>query len=289
MFGLKPTYGRIPCTGDGMYGGTSVVHFGVIAASTPDLALALELGAGGDAGDPPSLVAPPYAARELDHALRRGVRGMRLGVPASEWAQASADVARAGEAAQRAFERAGATLVPVELALAHHAAAIGYLTIAIEAAAALREVTALKGREFGDDLQIFLAGVEGFAVDDYVLAQRLRDALRDEVARVLQDVDLIALPTAADIAPPITDAEAASGILDTDALDAACRFAFLGNLLGLPACSVPVGTGAHGLPVGLQLLGDAWDEASVLAAAAELERLGVARPVRAPGALDLLD
>jgi aspartyl-tRNA(Asn)/glutamyl-tRNA(Gln) amidotransferase subunit A len=51
---------------------------------------------------------------------------------------------------------------------------------------------------------------------------------------------------------------------------------------------VPVGTGAHGLPVGLQLVGDAWDEASVLAGMAELERLGVARAIRAPGALDLL-
>ena len=285
VFGLKPTYGRIPCTGHGMYGGTSVVHFGVIAASTTDLASALELGAGGDAGDPPSLVAPPLA---LEHALRRGVRGLALGVPASEWAAADTDVARAGEAALRALERAGAKLVPVDLPLARHAAAMGYLTIAIEAAAALREVAALKGREFGHDLQIFLAGVHAFAADDYIVAQRLREALRGEAERTLRSVDLIALPTTANVAPPITDAEAASGLLDTAALDAACRFAFLGNLLGLPACSVPVGAGAHGLPVGLQLVGDAWDEASVLAAAAELERLGVAASQRAPDALDLL-
>ncbi|HSU42409.1 MAG TPA: amidase family protein, partial [Polyangiaceae bacterium] len=188
----------------------------------------------------------------------------------------------------RALERAGATLVPVDLPLARHAAAMGYLTIAIEAGAALREVAALKGREFGHDLQIFLAGVHAFAADDYVVAQRLREALRGEAERALRSVDLIALPTTANVAPPITDAEAASGLLDTHALDAACRFAFLGNLLGLPACSVPVGTGAHGLPVGLQLVGDAWDEASVLAAAAELERLGVAASQRAPDALDLL-
>jgi aspartyl-tRNA(Asn)/glutamyl-tRNA(Gln) amidotransferase subunit A len=54
-----------------------------------------------------------------------------------------------------------------------------------------------------------------------------------------------------------------------------CRFAFLGNITGLPAGSVPVGM-KDGLPVGLQFMGDAWDEASVFAAMAHCERMGIA-------------
>ena len=288
VFGLKPTYGRIPCTGDGMYGSTSVVHFGIIGASTTDLALALALGAGPDAGDRASLVAPPLEPGELERALGDGVRGLTLGVPEAEWADANDAVARAGEAALRALERAGAKLVALDLPLARHAAAIGYLTIAVEAAAALREVAALHGRDFGHDLRVFLAAVRAFGPDDYVDAQRVREALRGEIEQALRVVDLIALPTTANVAPRVGAGEAASGFIDTAALDAACRFVFLANLLGLPACSAPVGYGAEGLPVGLQLVGDAWDEASVLAALAELERLEVARAAHVPDAVDLL-
>jgi aspartyl-tRNA(Asn)/glutamyl-tRNA(Gln) amidotransferase subunit A len=288
IFGLKPSYGRIPCTGDGMLGGTSVVHFGLLAAGSEDLAHALELAAGSDARDLPSSAAPPFAPGELLDAVRRGVRGMRIGVADAEWARADDDVARVAREALRALEREGAVLVPLELPLARHAAAIGYLTIAVEAYAALREVEARVAPALSPDLRIFLAGVRGFASDDYVDAQRLREALREEVARALASVDLIAFPTAANTAPPITAAEARSGIVDMRALDAACRFVFLANLLGLPAASAPVGSAANGLPVGLQLIGDAWDEASVLAAVAHLERVEVARVPRAPGVVDLL-
>ncbi len=288
VFGLKATYGRVPCTGHGMYGGTSVVHFGFLGASTHDVALGLALGAGHDDGDRASLAAPPFAPNECVAALGRGVRGLKLGVPELEWARATPAVARAGHDALRALERDGAELVPLELPLARHAAAIGYLTISAEAVAALRDVQRLKGRELGADLRIFLAGAGAFLPDDYVDAQRLREELRVEMARALERVDLVCLPSAANVAPPVTDAEAASGILDTHALDAACRFAFLGNLTGLPACSVPVGHDG-GLPIGLQFVGDAWDEACVLAATAHLERLGVTRLDPAPNVLDLLN
>jgi aspartyl-tRNA(Asn)/glutamyl-tRNA(Gln) amidotransferase subunit A len=119
-------------------------------------------------------------------------------------------------------------------------------------------------------------------------AQRLRDALRGEVQSALRDVDVIALPTNATTAPTITDAEARSGIVDTAALDAACRFVFLGNLLGLPAASAPVGKDGAGLPVGLQIIGDAWDEACVLQVVAHLERIGAAYSPKPRDAIDLL-
>ena len=63
-----------------------------------------------------------------------------------------------------------------------------------------------------------------------------------------------------------------------------CRFNFLANPTGLPASSAPVGTDPDGLPVGLQFVGDAWDEPTVLALVAHLERIGAATP-RRPRAL----
>jgi aspartyl-tRNA(Asn)/glutamyl-tRNA(Gln) amidotransferase subunit A len=55
------------------------------------------------------------------------------------------------------------------------------------------------------------------------------------------------------------------------------RFMYLGNLTGLPALSAPVGLDEARMPIGLQLVGDAWDEATVLAPSAHLERIGAAR------------
>jgi aspartyl-tRNA(Asn)/glutamyl-tRNA(Gln) amidotransferase subunit A len=86
----------------------------------------------------------------------------------------------------------------------------------------------------------------------------------------------------------VTDAEMRSGVLDAQLLDGLCRFAFLGNLTGLPAASAPVGRDAADRPIGLQLVGDAWDEATVLAACAHLERTGAAKVERPKVAVDVL-
>ncbi|HEX6764401.1 MAG TPA: amidase, partial [Polyangiaceae bacterium] len=288
IFGLKPSYGRIPITGHGMPGGTSVVHFGVLGTSSHDLALAADLAFGPDDGDPPSLCAPPFERGSCVRALGRGVRELSIGVPEAEWARADGEVAKLGKSALDALARDGAKLVPIELPLAAHAAPIGYLTIAIEARAALREVEGVHWDDLGADLKVFLSGVDGFVADDYVDAQRLREKFRSEVQAALARVDVIALPTNATTAPPITDAEARSGIIDTAALDAACRFVFLGNILGLPAASAPVGKDGAGLPVGLQIIGDAWDEACVLQVLGHLERIGAAAAPKPRGAIDLL-
>ena len=137
-------------------------------------------------------------------------------------------------------------------------------------------------------MQLLLAGLATFGADEYLDAQRLRETLRDQVADALREVDVLALPTTASPAPPVTDAQARKGFVDSDAMNAMSRFAFLANLTGLPAASAPVGIDAQGLPVGLQLVGDAWDEATVLQAVAHLERTGAAKAPRPAAALDPL-
>jgi len=287
VFGIKPTYGRVPVVGHGVPGGSSVVHLGPLGASAHDLAVFLELTSGGDARDPVSLAQPRVDRGEWVGAIGRGVRGLRIGVDEDEWSAASAEVQKAGRAALTALEREGAVLVPVGIRMARHAAPIGYLTIGLEFSANLREVRKAHMDELGLDLQMLFLNLETFLPDDYIDAQRLRSELRREIAALLADVDLLALPTTATTAPPVNDADLTHGFVDPVALDGACRFAFIGNLTGCPAGTAPVGFDASGLPIGVQFVGDAWDEACVLQALAHLERVGVAEVKKPSAALDL--
>lgn len=278
VFGIKPTWGRISRSGDSS--GGSVAHLGPLACSTVDLAHALEVMSGVDPNDPQTFAAPRREAGSFVNALGRGVRGMVIGVPDSEWADASEPVQRAGRAALAALEKEGAVLVPVRLELAKYAAAIGYVTIAGEARAQLRTEWRDHADEMGDDLQVSFAALEAFTALEYLDVCRLRTGLRRELARAFGTIDLLALPSTVAPAAKVTDTDMRTGFLDTKVIDGLCRFMFLGNLTGLPALSAPAGCDAVGLPVGLQLVGDAWDEATVLAAAAQLERIGVAVPRR---------
>jgi aspartyl-tRNA(Asn)/glutamyl-tRNA(Gln) amidotransferase subunit A len=279
VFGIKATWGRVSRAGD-CFGGT-VAHVGPLASSTLDLARSLELTAGPDPADTQSWLAPDREAGSFVRALSRGVKGLRIGVVESEWSDASPAVARAGRQAVRALEKDGAVLVDVPLELARWAAPVGYLAIGMEARAAHRQLLA-EDAPFTRDLSISYAVLGQMTGSEYLTAQRLRSGLRAEVARAFRDVDLIALPSAGTVAPRVTDEEFEGGFLDARALDGLCRFMFLGNLTGLPALSAPVGLDEARMPIGLQLLGDAWDEATVLAASAHLERIGAAR-VERPG------
>jgi len=281
VFGLKPTFGRIPTTGHGLVGGSTLVHVGPIGASSHDLALFLQAAAGPDENDPASLQQPPLAAGELVEALGRGVEGLRIGIDDADWADADSEVARAAYDAVQALVRDGAELVPVRVELAPRAAAIGYVTIGVEMLCALDDARA-HWHELGPDVRLLLAGLTRFGPAEYLQAQRLRQTLRRQLAEALAQADLLALPTTARVALAVTDAEARTGFVDSPGLNAMCRFSFLANLTGVPASTAPVGKSAEGLPIGLQLLGDAWDEATVLQATAHLERLGAARVERPP-------
>jgi aspartyl-tRNA(Asn)/glutamyl-tRNA(Gln) amidotransferase subunit A len=269
-------------------GATSVVHLGPLGVGSAELANFVEVCSGAHADDPISGLAVELEAGELSRALERGVRGLRIGIDASEWSAADVELSQVCRAALGELEKAGAELVPIRLPLAEHAAAIGYLTLGVEAYAVMKELRQRHMNAMGQDVQLVLSGIDTFKPDDYLDGQRLRQGLRREVAEALRDVDLIALPTTARSAPRVSDEEAQHGFLDPPLLDAMCRYAFLANLTGLPAASIPVGEDRDGMPVGLQLIGDAWDEACVLQAAAMLERIGVARAAASDAAIDLL-
>lgn len=278
LFGIKPTFGRISRQGDG-FGGT-MAHLGPIGVTSYDLAVFLEAASGEDPDDELTLGNPGFERGWLVAALGRGVRGLRIGVLEDEIAAADPAVARACRDAIRALEAEGAHLVPVKLEMARHAAAIGYLTIGLEAFTALLPDRMTRWNELGPDLQLLCRVMSTFEADDYLDAQRLRAGLRREVAARLREVDALALPTSMRGPPEVSDAEMADGMTDTAALQAVSRFVYLANLCGLPAGTAPVGLDSRGMPIGLQIVTDAWDEATNLQVLAHLERIEVARPVR---------
>lgn len=280
VFGIKPTWGRISREGDAAE--QSVAHLGPIAGTTIDLARSLEAMSGHDEADPETLAAPERDRGSFVSALGRGVSNVVIGVPEAEWRDASQAVQRAGRQALAALEKEGARLVRVDIPLAQRAAPIGMVIIACESRALHKQDWREHADEMGEDLQVSFAALDALTAIEFLETCRLRTGLRYEMATTFQHVDLVALPSTMTTAPRINETDMRTGFVDAKVLNSLCRFAFLGNLTGLPAASLPVGCDESELPIGLQLVGDAWDEATVLAACAHLERIGVAES-RRPG------
>lgn len=276
VFGIKPTWGRVS-RGGALCGG-SVSHVGPLAGSVLDLARSLEVMSGTDpGGDAETLVVPPLEPGSLVRAVGRGVKGLRIGIEEREWADAAPAVERAGREALRVLEREGAVLVPIRLELARFAVPIGTLTIGPESRTLNRRDIELFVDRMGHDLQVSFAALGCVSSGDFLDAQRLRSGFRAELTHAFGDIDLLALPTTADTAPRVTDAEMESGFIDGHALARALRYAFHANLSGLPAGTAPVGLDAGGVPIGFQLVGDAFDDATVIAGLAHLERVGLSK------------
>ena len=139
-----------------------------------------------------------------------------------------------------------------------------------------------------DDLRLSYAVLAGITSAEHIDAQRLRTALREQVKAALGTVHVMALPMTAMTAPLYEEADETRAFADPIALDAMCRFAFIGNLTGVPCGTAPVGVDGDGLPIGLQIVGDAWDEHVVLGVLAHLERAGLSRIPRPSAWVDLL-
>jgi len=287
VFGLKPTFGRVSRAGDGFKG--SVAHAGPIASSTADLATFLDVVATTpDPGDELTAWAPPPPRGGFGALLGAGVRGLRIGVDEADWREAAEPVAQACREALRALEREGAVLVDVSLPIAHHAHRVGYLSIGPESLVAHRREWLDQRELLGDDLRLSFAVLSGMTALEHLDAQRLRAGLRRELCHALAGVDVIALPTTAITAPRYTEEDEKTSFSDPSALEGLVRYTFLCNLTGNPAGTAPVGLDSAGLPIGLQIIGDAWDEVMVLSVLAHLERTGVAVVRRPSGAVDLL-
>ena len=269
--GLKPTFGRVSVFGT-MPLSPSLDHVGPLVRSVADAAILLGLIAGRDPLDPTS---SPRPVEDFRGALGgKPLRKFRLGRPREHyWEKLDPEVRSAAQAAVRDMEKRGA--VVREVSLPHLKESLDAATeISLAEALHVHEAAGYfpaRAAEYGEEVfQRIDAGAK-VPANRYLAGFDVRKRLLAEFDAAFQDVDAIVAPTVPVPAPPI-GAES----VQIDGEQVGVRPAIVGhsrpaNFTGLPAISIPCGFTRDGLPVGLQLIGRAFDETTLLRIAQSYE------------------
>lgn len=283
VVGFKPTYGRVSRFGLVAFA-SSLDQAGPLTKTVRDAALLLQAIAGLDPQDTTCLnePAPDYTA-----ALGKDVRGMRLGVP-KEYLREGIDpqVKAAVDAAIAHFDSLGAKIVSVSLPHTEYATAVYYILSTAEASSNLARFDGVRyGHRAENPRNLFdhyaRTRAEGFGPEvkrriilgTYVLsagyyeayylrAQKVRELIRLDFARAFEKVDALISPTS-----PVPAFKLGERTADPSQMYLADIFTNAANLAGICAISLPCGFADvedRQLPIGLQLLGQALDEARIL-------------------------
>ncbi|MEM6774901.1 MAG: Asp-tRNA(Asn)/Glu-tRNA(Gln) amidotransferase subunit GatA [Pseudomonadota bacterium] len=285
--GLKPTYGRVSRLGMIAFA-SSLDQGGPMARSAEDCALLLAAMAGHDPRDSTSadVAVPDYAGE-----LAKPLAGLRIGLPTEYFGDGlDADVAELIRTALAEYEALGAELVDVSLPRTRLAIPAYYVIAPAEASTNLSRFDGVRyghrcenpadledlytrSREegFGAEVQQrILVGTytlsSGYYDAYYKRAQQVRRLIADDFAAAFTRVDLIAGPTSPSVAFPLGAKTA-----DPTAMYLEDVYTLSANLAGLPAISHPAGF-LQGLPVGLQLIGQAFEESRLLSAAHQFQQ-----------------
>ena len=267
--GLKPTYGRVSRAGV-LPLAWSMDHAGPMTRSALDAALLLRAMAGYDPGDPTTSVlpVPDYAA-----ALTGSVKGLRIGLLRSLFLDASAsDVREAVERAARALEELGARVDEVKLEHVANVASASMAIVASEALAYHAEWVRTRPGDYQPDVLERLRAAAFVSGVHYVRGQQLRVLVRAEVDEALAKRDVLLAPATPIAATRIGETETALGAGMADVRSSLIRLTRPFNFSGHPACALPCGFTAGGLPIGMQIVGRPFDEATVLRAADAYQR-----------------
>ena len=294
--GIKPTYGR--CSRFGMIAyASSLDQAGPMARSAEDCAVLLSAMAGPDPDrDSTSLDEPAADFTQGLHAPRAGasaaqpLAGLRVGLPTEFFQGGNDDVLQRVREGLAQLEALGATLVDVSLPLTRLAIPAYYIIAPAEASSNLSRFDGVRyghrAAEYADLMDMYVRSrSEGFGAEvqrrilmgTYVLshgyydayylkAQRIRRLIAQDFQTAFAQCDVIAGPVSPSVAWPIgekADDPVANYLADVFTLPA--------SLSGLPGMSVPVGTGEGGMPVGMQLIGNYMQEASLLHTAHQLQ------------------
>ncbi len=286
--GIKPTYGR--CSRYGMIAfASSLDQAGPMARTAEDCAMLLQAMSGFDERDATSAQepVPDFMAvintPRADATTAQPLKGLRVGVPKEFFGEGvSADVLAATRAALSQLEAMGATLVDISLPRTELSIPVYYIIAPAEASSNLSRFDGVKfghrAAKYGDLNDMYRkTRAEGFGpevkrrimIGTYVLshgyydayylqAQKLRRMIADDFQAAFKACDVIAGPVSPSVARPI------GSQTDPVAEYLADIFTLPASLAGLPGMSVPCGFGEHGLPVGLQLIGNYWQEAGLL-------------------------
>jgi aspartyl-tRNA(Asn)/glutamyl-tRNA(Gln) amidotransferase subunit A len=285
--GLKPTYGRVSRYGLVAFA-SSLDQIGPLTKDVEDTAIVLQAIAGHDPMDSTSVDVPVPDYRT---ELGRGVEGLRVGIPAEYFIEGlDPEVEAAVRAAIGVLEKLGARSEPVSLPHTEYGLAAYYLIAPAEASSNLARYDGVKyglrvGRArdliemysrtraagFGAEVKrrIMLGAYAlsaGYYDAYYGKAQRVRTLVRRDFQQAFERVDVIAAPTTPGVAFKFGEKEDPLQMYLNDV------FTIPVNLSGLPGVSVPAGFTMAGLPIGLQLIGRAFDEAMLLRVAHAYER-----------------
>jgi aspartyl-tRNA(Asn)/glutamyl-tRNA(Gln) amidotransferase subunit A len=287
VLGLKTTYGRVSRYGLLAFG-SSLDQIGPMTRRARDAAVALGVIAGADPADS-TTAAEPVA--DYGAALTGDVRGLRIGVPRSLLDNGvDPGIVSAFEAALEVLDSRGAALIDIELPHARYAIPAYYLVATAEASSNLARYDGVRygfrdpqselgamyartrARGFGAEVKrrIMLGTYvlsAGYYDAYYVKAQQVRTLILRDYDRAFEQVDVVAMPTSP--TPPFKLGARTSDPLQMYLADI---FTVSANLAGLPAVSIPCGFTPDRLPVGFQLTGRRFDEATLLRIADAYER-----------------
>ena len=267
--GLKTTYGRVSRAG-AMPLSQSLDTVGPLARSAQDCALLLGLMAGPDPEDPTASDAP---VQDYMAAAREPVRGVRIGVPSTFYVDdLDAEVARILDGTIAVLKREGAEIIPVELPDQRQLTAACQIVLAVEAAAFHKRWLIERPQDYG--AQVLMRLQNGLAIPgvSYLEAMRWRaQALAAHVAATA-GVDAIIAPVAPVAAPTIAESDVGNSAGAEGVIQRLTRFTRPINYLGLPSLAIPAGFTDGGLPVGMQLIGRSFDEATLLRIGAAFQR-----------------
>ena len=269
IVGHKPTYGLVSRAGLTALS-WRLDHPGPMVRTVEDAALTMNVIAGHDPADSATTTRelPDYTA-----ALTGSVEGLRIGV-VREYFEAPLDseVETAVRAAIAQLSEMGATVTEVSLPMFADAQAISGTILMAEAAAYHRDLLAKDGDKLTPSVRLRLEAGLFVTAADYLKAQQARARFNYEMSRVLRDVDLLAGPSEPITAPPILATEVDIGERTVGTVGALTQYTRPYNISGTPAITVPCGFSQAGMPIGLQLAGRPYDDATVLRAAHAYEQ-----------------
>jgi aspartyl-tRNA(Asn)/glutamyl-tRNA(Gln) amidotransferase subunit A len=269
IVGFKPSYGRISCHGI-MPLSWEQDHPGPMTRTVSDAALMLAAMAGWDVADPASvrLPVPDYALE-----LGGGLGAWRVGVDRDYALQGiSPEVQTAFEQALDLLVELGVEVVDVSVPGLEEGLSAGLVIWDAEATAVHAEWLRTRPQDYDPAVASRLQ--RGFSVSglEVARAQRARRQLVRDLEVLFEQVDLLATPMCAVGAPLHGASQVMVSGQAFDVLAALTRYSRVFNLTGLPAVSIPCGFASGGVPIGLQLVGAAFDEVTVLKAAYAYEQ-----------------
>ncbi|MEJ6649629.1 MAG: Asp-tRNA(Asn)/Glu-tRNA(Gln) amidotransferase subunit GatA [Burkholderiales bacterium] len=287
--GLKPTYGLVSRYGMIAFA-SSLDQGGPMAKSAEDLAILLEAMAGFDAKDSTSV-----NNKQVDYAssINASVAGLKIGIPKEYFSDHIApDIQKAIELALKEYQKLGAILVDVELPTSPLSVAAYYVIAPAEASSNLSRFDGVRygyrAPEYGDLNDMYAkTRAQGFGAEVkrriligtyvlshgyydayYIKAQKIRRLISQDFMRAFQTCDVIMSPTT-----PSTAFKLGEKASDPVQMYLSDTFTIAANLAGLPAMSIPCGFDQTNLPIGLQLIGNYFDEAKMLATAHQFQRV----------------